>query len=378
VTLSKFLPLVEALLNEGDRASTARHLAENLNAKNLIFFIKDPIIGISLPAPGFPQTLPESRKWRQLLFDCQRNGQASSEALPSPYDQQLDTACAFQINPHLILSLIGPLGEIQFSHELKLLFSLLTVPFRNERIAQNAEVQRSLANDLVLKTKNLALALEKTRCELQRALSQSEERHIRLLDLFRENRSIYSDKEEVLALTGFLVSDCPIGIAWIMQDLRLISMNSTLSIFLRVLPSRLSKLRFSDVLPVHGAEIEKLAQSVLDSRAIKIGRKLEISFPGLGFEKRLCVIAGYPVQLGYSGSFGVGIILVDMTDHKLNPKSRDSFEDIKTLVSLLAQHLSNPELQRRLTDRVTASFTKTESLMNDLLRTKKQIPLEKP
>ncbi len=74
------LSLISALTSPGERGQAARQLAESLGAEDLILFIRDPEIGVLLPAPGFQQTLPSGKIWRALLNDCLTQGELTTTA----------------------------------------------------------------------------------------------------------------------------------------------------------------------------------------------------------------------------------------------------------------------------------------------------------
>jgi hypothetical protein len=75
-TLQAILPHIVALGEPARRAEAARAIAAFLGADDLIVFIRDPEVGRSLPALGFPQTLRDGRSWRALVDDAVTRGSA--------------------------------------------------------------------------------------------------------------------------------------------------------------------------------------------------------------------------------------------------------------------------------------------------------------
>ncbi|HWP34243.1 MAG TPA: hypothetical protein VNM66_01470, partial [Thermodesulfobacteriota bacterium] len=50
--------LLAGLADPARRPAAVRALAAGLGAEELVVFVPDPELGVLLPAPGFPQTLP--------------------------------------------------------------------------------------------------------------------------------------------------------------------------------------------------------------------------------------------------------------------------------------------------------------------------------
>src|SRR4051812_44677701 len=64
------LNLVGALHDKENRFNAGARIAEYFNCSYLMIFIPDPEIGHMLPAPGFPQTLPDGKAWNDFLNEC--------------------------------------------------------------------------------------------------------------------------------------------------------------------------------------------------------------------------------------------------------------------------------------------------------------------
>ncbi len=75
------LTLLAALARKRGRMDTARALASALGAEDLVAFVPDSEVGGHLPGLGFPQTLPDGRKWRAFVARCREEAPAHVEGL---------------------------------------------------------------------------------------------------------------------------------------------------------------------------------------------------------------------------------------------------------------------------------------------------------
>ena len=81
--LAKTLALTTKLLDIADRREAARALARHFKADDLIIFIQDKEIGVSLPVAGFPQTFPHGALWQNFIKTCIENGAHTGESVPA-------------------------------------------------------------------------------------------------------------------------------------------------------------------------------------------------------------------------------------------------------------------------------------------------------
>jgi hypothetical protein len=92
-------PLIEALADESGRASAAQALADHIGAKRLLLLVKDPELGVMLPAPGMSKTLAAGPSWRDLLRRClhehQPAGPVDLEGRAWQAQAQVEGGCAF-------------------------------------------------------------------------------------------------------------------------------------------------------------------------------------------------------------------------------------------------------------------------------------------
>ncbi|MDP9077300.1 MAG: hypothetical protein M3O71_07760, partial [Bacteroidota bacterium] len=61
------LKLIAGLNDRENRFEAANKLARHFGCVYLFIFIIDQEIGVLLPAPGFPQTLPDGRAWQSFI-----------------------------------------------------------------------------------------------------------------------------------------------------------------------------------------------------------------------------------------------------------------------------------------------------------------------
>ncbi|MGI8784954.1 MAG: hybrid sensor histidine kinase/response regulator [Acidobacteriota bacterium] len=165
--------LVGALLNVSGRQETARALAKQLGADDLIFFVTDPEIGIPLPVPGFPQTLPAGRSWRAFLAQCVVAGRHSAE-LPFPSAQSIVAATAVAAKDGTVLVLLGGAPRIDEFEEIGWQLPLLGAALRGEQSVISAAGHSKVAREAVADARALAERLDVARTELQRALLAAE------------------------------------------------------------------------------------------------------------------------------------------------------------------------------------------------------------
>jgi signal transduction histidine kinase/CheY-like chemotaxis protein len=151
------------------RAASARTLAREFGAEDLIIFVRDEAIGRSLPAPGFPQTLRGGRAWQTLVDRAITDGSASFTAA----DRMQQPASAVGLADGTVAVLLGLPEPAQLT-ELRTLLPLLGALFRAESLSRNAEADSILARQAAAQSKELAAKLDVTRAELQRAVVVAE------------------------------------------------------------------------------------------------------------------------------------------------------------------------------------------------------------
>jgi signal transduction histidine kinase len=133
------------------RAEAARDLAALLGGDDLIVFLRNPEVGAMLPAPGFPQTLPNGKLWRAFLDECVRAGEKRGE-LPLR-SGELVSAAGWAEGQGVLFVLLGtqtPAVDVGWFRSLLPLFEAI---FRGEQRAVAAATLARYAQE----TANVAL-----------------------------------------------------------------------------------------------------------------------------------------------------------------------------------------------------------------------------
>lgn len=170
--LQALLRHLAALAGPESRTEAARAIAPFLGADDLTVFIRDPAVGRSLPALGFPQTLRDARSWRTLVDASVNTG--SAEGTVTIREGQRVPARAAGARDGTVLVLVGSTGEPADLDIAKSILPLAGAFFRVEAAARHAETEAALARQSATESAELATKLDITRAELQRALAVAE------------------------------------------------------------------------------------------------------------------------------------------------------------------------------------------------------------
>ena len=149
-------------------------LAAHVGANDLLVFVRDRELGILLPAPGFPQTLPNAKAWRLFLETCVRDSFYQGE-LPFPSANESKAATGFAADDRSVIVLLGG-GDhsIEMGVDVSLLVPILAAAFEGERVAAVAEGKSAAAKQAVTQAKLLADSLDKARNELRQTLHEAQ------------------------------------------------------------------------------------------------------------------------------------------------------------------------------------------------------------
>jgi signal transduction histidine kinase/ActR/RegA family two-component response regulator len=163
-----------AIVVPGRRREAALALAQHVGAEQLIIFTSDPELDVLLPAPGFPQTLPDGRAWRGFLMACVRDGEAAASLRSAPAED-LRAVLGIAGDDGSVLVLLGGQPKRAEVARLQALLPLLAAALRGERIAMIAESRTALAQRSAQQANALAEALDAARASLRQALNQVRE-----------------------------------------------------------------------------------------------------------------------------------------------------------------------------------------------------------
>lgn len=171
--MSSVLERVVALVRSSDRTAAADALGALLGGASMIVFVRDEEVGALLPAPGFPQSLPGGRLWREFLTDCLTTGASGRRGLPIP-GGSASPAYGVACGEDVVAVVLGTDRSAPDTPALRDLLPLLASTLRAERAAALAVAHAQMAGQTAAHAEELAGTLDKARAELQRALGEAE------------------------------------------------------------------------------------------------------------------------------------------------------------------------------------------------------------
>jgi len=158
-----------------DRSAAASALGRSLGGEHVIIFVRDEVVGALLPAPGFPQTLPDGRRWRKLLDECLVRGDCAEASLRAGADAPPKPVYGFSGGPDVVAAVVGASAPSHGLEEFRRLLPLLQAVYRSERKAAHAGTQERLARESTAHAESIAHNLDQVRGELLRAFAAAEE-----------------------------------------------------------------------------------------------------------------------------------------------------------------------------------------------------------
>ncbi len=147
-------------------------MAAHAGADDLLIFIADRELDILLPAPGFQQTLPDPKGWREFLERCQQNSFYEGD-LPFPSAGETTRAAGVAAEDGSVAIFIGGDPRIDQAIDISLLLPILAAAFEGERIAAVSEGKTAVAKQAAHQAKLLADSLDKARDELRHVLADA-------------------------------------------------------------------------------------------------------------------------------------------------------------------------------------------------------------
>jgi signal transduction histidine kinase len=167
------LELIAGLNDPDERFKAAKHLAGHFGCSYLFVFIIDQEIGVLLPAPGFPQTLPDGRAWQSFINNCPEDG-CYSGSLPFPEKHMFLPAVGFTGPENSIILLLGGNPSVDEVAPLKEISPILISLFTQELIHSAVTTKVAFAEKAVAQAEKLASTIDVMRTHLKDALIQKE------------------------------------------------------------------------------------------------------------------------------------------------------------------------------------------------------------
>lgn len=174
--MHNWLTLASALAEPARRTDSARRIAAAAGAEDLLLLVRDPLLGVLLPATGMPQTLRAGAGWRSFMARCGSPGRYEALVdLPPGSERRAVALCSEDAALVLLGGTPEPSALDGLVEALPLISSLLSAEQRAEAALADARVARDAAVDAGA----LARALESARADSTRLVARLREDHER-------------------------------------------------------------------------------------------------------------------------------------------------------------------------------------------------------
>lgn len=194
--------LVAALAVPEGRYEAAQVLARHVSATTLLAFIEDPSVEAWLPAPGFPQTLPQGPAWRAFLAGL-GTPDVSCGDLTYPVDQRTSAlACTEHGLTLLFLAPAEAPVRPEAIEPIRVLLPLVAGLLRAEHAAHVAQGELEAALSHARQVETLARALDAARAEVERTVHQLEGQTRAAGEARARAEEATQAKDEFLAMLG--------------------------------------------------------------------------------------------------------------------------------------------------------------------------------
>jgi signal transduction histidine kinase len=162
---SQLVALLCRLLEARERTVAAQEVARWLGAEDLVVFVRDPDLGVLLPAPGFKRTLRPGPSWRAFLAGCTVTPRLSGE-LAGP-DGATRPVVGYQAADGSVLVLVGGPPDEESSTDLVELFPMLSCAMQVEGAARMDSASAKLEIRAAELARALAVELDSARREVE-------------------------------------------------------------------------------------------------------------------------------------------------------------------------------------------------------------------
>jgi signal transduction histidine kinase len=199
----ELLEISARLTRPEGRAEAIAQLARVLECEEAIIFIRDPDARELIPAPGFPQTLPEARMWRQALKQSPPPGSWRARVCSPVRKQQLD-ATILRPDEACALAALGGSTDPALLAQAGPVLRITAAALLNEHVACIKEAELAAARKATSDAAELARALDQARGELRNTVDALVDRTTELTqfnsDLQRFSYVISHDLQEPLRM----------------------------------------------------------------------------------------------------------------------------------------------------------------------------------
>jgi signal transduction histidine kinase len=358
--LRMLVSVASRLAAPGEREAAIHALAHTLGTDTVVLFVRDPEIGMLLPAPGFPQTLPAGKRWQAFLAECTKHGAHAGE-LPFPDAATQVPAAGVATGEEAALVLLGGSPDRGLLAEVGLLLPLLAFAFRGERALHVADAQAAAARRAAEESRALATILDGARADLQGALAEAHEQRARVKRQAAELEAVFQ------ALPGAVVM-CD-------ADGRLVHINAHAEALFRAALGRVPRtlaeseeaawLLSSDGRPM-ALDATPLAQALQGASRGDVRCVLRRADTG---EEIQLLVSAEPMRDEAGHVVGAVSIAADITRLHQLEREKDEFLSIASheLRTPVTTMLANSQLAQRRIRRLVAKATATGSdLITDL------------
>jgi signal transduction histidine kinase len=166
------LALAPAFARPPDRPAAWGALARLLGCDAVMFFTRDPELGVLLPAPGLPQTLRAAGEWRAFVDSCVNDGVLSG-AVPAAAGGIQPARC-IAIDAGAAAVLVGAGAEAAEGEAAVPLLRLLAALFDAERQAAAEAARAAAAGLAVERSAALTRTVQSMRDRLEASLRLAE------------------------------------------------------------------------------------------------------------------------------------------------------------------------------------------------------------
>jgi signal transduction histidine kinase len=158
--------ILAKLIEPRERVAAAQQLAAALSAEASLVFIRDQEVDVLLPAPGFPQTLPDGRGWQSFLQHCVNEG-VGCGAVSWPHAGSQTRAIGVCAGRDIALVLVGGEPTETSARQLRGYLPLVAGALRGESAAAHYGSQARLSQELAQQARELAGHLDRARRDAQ-------------------------------------------------------------------------------------------------------------------------------------------------------------------------------------------------------------------